>query len=131
MKSSFFFFLKIFPKADVQRCFVKNVLLKSSQNSLENTCARVSGTGIFLWILQKFKEHPILQKTSVAAFIFSINLDGYDIGNLSFKKNTAVITVYWKSCHIACSQHCFRPAVPFEKVSIVASLSSDYKNLFF
>ena len=46
MKSAFFFFLKFFPKADVQRCLVKNVFLKISQNAQERAC--VSDTGIFL-----------------------------------------------------------------------------------
>ena len=31
-----------------QRCSVTNVLLEISQNSQENTCARASGTGVFL-----------------------------------------------------------------------------------
>ena len=47
-----------------QRCSVKKVFLAISQNSQENTCARVfflvklqardSGTGVFLWILRNF-----------------------------------------------------------------------------
>ena len=49
-----------------QRCSVKKVLLEISQNSQENTCAKVSFliklqalgkrlcTGVFLWILQNF-----------------------------------------------------------------------------
>ena len=44
-----------------QRCSMKIVLLKMSQNSQENTCARVffwtlidSATGIFLWVLRNF-----------------------------------------------------------------------------
>ena len=57
-----------------RRCSVeKGVLVELSQNSQENTCARVSslkklqawglyykkdtGTVVFLWILQNFKEH--------------------------------------------------------------------------
>ena len=35
-------------EAVVQRCSVKKVALEISQNSHENTCARESGTGIFL-----------------------------------------------------------------------------------
>ena len=35
----------------VQRCSVKKVSLEISQNSQENTCARVFGTGIFQWTL--------------------------------------------------------------------------------
>ena len=44
-----------------QRCSMKIVLLKMSQNSQESTCARVffstlidSGTGVFLWVLRNF-----------------------------------------------------------------------------
>ena len=49
-------------EAVAQRCSVKKMLLKISQNSQENTCARVSfliklqasAAGAFLWILRKF-----------------------------------------------------------------------------
>ena len=34
------------------------------QNLQENTCTRVSSTGVFLWILQHFKEHIFSQNTS-------------------------------------------------------------------
>ena len=58
-------------EAVVQMCSVKNVFLKLSRNSQENTCARVSfliklqatllkkesGTGVFLLILLNFQEH--------------------------------------------------------------------------
>ena len=58
-----------------QRCSVKKVFLEISQNSQENTCAKVSffiklqasglqlyqkrdpGTGVFLWILWNFQGH--------------------------------------------------------------------------
>ena len=50
-----------------RRCCKKKVFLEISQNSQENTCARVSfsikfqaldsRTGVFLWILQIFQEH--------------------------------------------------------------------------
>ena len=43
-----------FSEAVAQRCSVKQVFLEISQNLQENTCARVSGTGVFLWILQYF-----------------------------------------------------------------------------
>ena len=52
-------------KAVAQRCFVKNMFLKISQNSQENTYAvyflkncreRDSGTDVFLWILRNFKS---------------------------------------------------------------------------
>ena len=51
-------------EAIAQRCSIKKMLLEISQNSQENTCARVSfliklqardsGTSVFLWILQNF-----------------------------------------------------------------------------
>ena len=49
-------------EAVAQRCFVKKMFLEISQNSQENTSARVSffnkvadsGTDVFLWILQNF-----------------------------------------------------------------------------
>ena len=53
-------------EAVVQRCSVKKVSLKISQNWQENTCARVSfliklqGSGLFLWILWNFLEHLFL-----------------------------------------------------------------------
>ena len=34
--------LKVYTKAIAQMCSIKKVFLKTSQNSLENTCARVS-----------------------------------------------------------------------------------------
>ena len=52
-------------KAVAQRCFIKNVFLKISQNSQENTYAvyflkncreKDSGTDVFLWILRNFKN---------------------------------------------------------------------------
>ena len=67
-----FFAIKWSSEAVAQRCSVKKVLLEISQNSQENTCARVSfliklqasglqlyqkripGAGIFLWIFQNF-----------------------------------------------------------------------------
>ena len=69
-------------EAVVQMCSVKNVFLKLSQNSLENTCARVlfliklqatllkkeSSTGVFLLILLNFQEHFFLQDTSGHCF---------------------------------------------------------------
>ena len=50
---------------------LKKVFLKISHNSQENICVRVSfliklqdsGTGVFLWILQKFLRAPFLQNT--------------------------------------------------------------------
>ena len=71
-----------------RRCSIKKVFLEISQNSQENTCARVSFliklqasvcniikketlTGVFLWALQNFKEHFNLQKTPpVAASVY-------------------------------------------------------------
>ena len=59
----------IHTEAVVQRCSVKKVFLKISQNSQENTCVGVSflqvlglqlyekrdsNTGVFLWILRNF-----------------------------------------------------------------------------
>ena len=43
-------------EAVVQRCSVKKTLLKISENSQENTCARdfFIGTGVFLWVLRNF-----------------------------------------------------------------------------
>ena len=35
-----------------------------------------------------------------------------------------------KNCHVTWSQHCFHPIIPFDIVSLVLSLSSDYWNLF-
>ena len=46
-----------------RRISVKIVFLRTSQNSLENTCARASfikrdsDTGVFWWIWRNFKEH--------------------------------------------------------------------------
>ena len=51
-------------KSVVRRCSVKNIFLKTSQNSQKNTCARVSflnkvtGTCIFLWTFAKFLRTP-------------------------------------------------------------------------
>ena len=44
------------------------VLLEISQNLQENTCTRVSGTGVFLQILLNFKQHLFLQNTSGGRF---------------------------------------------------------------
>ena len=62
----------VYSEAVVQRCSVKKVFLETSQNSQENTCARISflitcqaqaclgiskkysSTGIFLWVLRNF-----------------------------------------------------------------------------
>ena len=53
-------------KTVIWRCSVEKVFLEISQNSHENSCARnsfliklqsVSGTGVFLWILQNFWKH--------------------------------------------------------------------------
>ena len=50
----------------VVRCSVKTVFLENSQNLQENTCARVSGTGVFLrdflkehlwWLLLHFIQY--------------------------------------------------------------------------
>ena len=63
-----------------QKCSVKKVFFEISQNSQENTCARVSflinlqasaadsGTDVFLWILRNFKEHLFLRNTSAGCF---------------------------------------------------------------
>ena len=69
-------------EAVVHRCSVKKMFLEISQNSHENTCARVSfliklqawslqlyfkkdsGTGVFLWVWQNFQERIILKNTS-------------------------------------------------------------------
>ena len=55
-------------EAVAQSCSVKKVFLRISQNSQENTCARLSGTGVFLWILRKFSRTPFLQNTSGGCF---------------------------------------------------------------
>ena len=47
----FIFELIVMIDGVVQRCSVKKVSLEISQNSQENTCARVFGTGIFQWTL--------------------------------------------------------------------------------
>ena len=76
-------FIFIRPEAVTRRCSVKQVFLESSQNSQENTCARVSfsiklqasgdsGTGVFLWILRNFLEHLFLQNTSSDCFCKTI-----------------------------------------------------------
>ena len=69
-------------EAVAQRCSVKKVLLKISQNSQENTCARASfliklqasglqiylkrdsGTGTFPCVLRNFQEHLFLENVS-------------------------------------------------------------------
>ena len=53
--------VQVITEAVAQRCSVEKVFLEISQNSQENTCARVSfliklqaggsGAGVFLWIL--------------------------------------------------------------------------------
>ena len=73
-------------EAVVRSCSVKKVFLEISQNSQENTCARVSfliklpasclqlylkrdsGAGFFLWIFRNFLEHLLLQNTSGGCF---------------------------------------------------------------
>ena len=55
------------------------VFLKILQNSQENTCARVLfnklhwkrdyGTGVFLWILRNYKQHPLTEHLLTAAFV--------------------------------------------------------------
>ena len=55
----------LFHRSNHLRCSVKKVFLEISQNSQENTCARVpffikkrdSGKGVFLWIFRIFQEH--------------------------------------------------------------------------
>ena len=43
-----------FTEAATRGVLWKKVFLEISQNSQENTCARASGTGVFLWILRNF-----------------------------------------------------------------------------
>ena len=74
---------RYFPEAVARSCFVKKVFLEISQNSQENTCARVSflirlqvftDTGVFLWILWN-SENIFLQRTPpVASSIFILYL---------------------------------------------------------
>ena len=61
----FHFLTKLETEAVVQRCSVKKVFLKISQNSQENTCARVS----FLKILWNFLEHLFYRTPPVPAFV--------------------------------------------------------------
>ena len=41
-------------RSSYRRCSIKKVFLKISINSQENTCARVSGRSVFLWIYRNF-----------------------------------------------------------------------------
>ena len=88
LKSSVLFHLRQFTtseefllslKAVVQRCSVKNVFLKISQNLQENLCARVSGFWLVLlkerlrqrrfpMNFAKFLKHLFLQNTSSGCF---------------------------------------------------------------
>ena len=87
---------------------MKKVFLEISQNSQENTCARVfliklqalglqlykkrhSGTGVFLWILQNLQEHFFLQNTSGGCFSIKCFDEVLLLGNL--------IMLYCGKCH--------------------------------
>ena len=71
------------PEAVVQRCSAKKVFLKISQNSQENTCARISFLIKFrpATLLEKrlwhswFLRTPFLQNTSGGCFYKSYNLN--------------------------------------------------------
>ena len=78
-------------EAVTQRCSVKMMFLETSQNSHENTCARVSlfrdwnlklylkrdsGTAVFMWILRNYSEHFFFQNTSGGCFCNEICLWG-------------------------------------------------------
>ena len=82
----------LFSEAVAQNCSVKKVFLEISQNSQENTRARVSffdkvagfrpatllkkrsGAGVFLWVLWNFWEHLFLQNTSGGCFCFCLSV---------------------------------------------------------
>ena len=79
---------KKYTETVIQGCSAKKVFLEILQNSLENTCAKVSfliqlqawdprpttllkkdsGTGVFHWILWNFWEHLFAQNTSGGCF---------------------------------------------------------------
>ena len=73
---SIWYLLIIISETVSRICSVKRVLSEISQNSQENTCARVSatlskrdsGTGVFPWILRNFYNHLFLQHTSGGCF---------------------------------------------------------------
>ena len=95
-----------------RRCFIKKVLLKISQNSQENTCARVSflmnlqvlglqryekrksGTCVSLWILWYFEEHLFVEHLWATAFKICIKMElgrhicEYNIYDGAFFKET-------------------------------------------
>ena len=83
-----------FSEAATGGVLLKKVFLEISQNSQENTCARVffnkvtgQGTGVFLWILGNFQEHLFLQNTSggcfwIKAWIPNLNLNCFFQGHL-------------------------------------------------
>ena len=51
------------------KVFCKKGILTNSQNSHLKTCARVSGTGVFLWILRYFQEYLFLENISCGFFV--------------------------------------------------------------
>ena len=58
------FIISFITEAATRGVLWKKVFFKMLQNLQENTCTRVSSTGVFLWILQHFKEHIFSQNTS-------------------------------------------------------------------
>ena len=94
-----------------QRCSVKKVFLEISQNSQENTCARVSfliklqasgsGTGVFLWILWNSKNN-FLQNASGRLLLY-LTKPSFIKGFKSFLRLTCkffiqIIMVHRKIC---------------------------------
>ena len=80
-RQSFHTFSQIILEPDSQRCFIKKVFLKISQNSQENTCVRVSflikasadsGADVFLWILWILKNTYFYRTPLVAASVIQV-----------------------------------------------------------
>ena len=64
--------ISIFPEAAIGGVLSKKVFLEISPNSQENTCAKVSGTGAFLWIWQNFWKHLFYRTPPVDCFCLSL-----------------------------------------------------------
>ena len=66
-----------------RRFSIKKMFLQISQNSQENTCARISPlgdsiTGFFLWIFWNLKDHFFIKHLRVTASVFRTMSSMYD-----------------------------------------------------
>ena len=105
------FILPFYSKAVDQSCSVKKVFLEISQNSKENTCARVyyernSGTGVFLWILRNFQEHLSYRTPMVAVSIYQCVLQMLLFYNLRVNSTTKDNFKQKQSPEVLCKKRC-------------------------